>query len=269
MTIQQLLDSHENQEYLAKSLKSYCGQFSVMLDSVKNTTMLTKQPLFSWSVNGESIQTSCWLLEGILPNVALYGLYVEQAVAKANGDDFKTANKLFVQAEAVADTALEMAARWTWKIPAMNHEVVRTRWHLAQKYMAKTYQNLCFIGLGLQNDTNSKTMKTLSDRAFANASKAYANWPQELSQKHIQIADGLRHLFNSNVQWDKGAYGVSIHTLQSYFTEMPTTFDLLNKEFEKIPFLLQERITTNNGAYFDPVQPCTLKLTTEQIINSV
>ena len=255
---------------LIKSLETYCAQYLKILQAVTNTTTLLKQPLFSWSIDGENIQTSCWLFEGIIPHIALYNLYVKQATEKANADDFKSANKLFQKAETKCIQSLNLAARWKWKIPSMNHKIVMGRWHIAQKYMTQTYQHLCYIGVALENDSNSKTLLTLSERAFKSASKAYVNWKENDSEHLIKIADGLRHLFNSHVNWENNNYGASIYTLQTYFSEpMPNTFKRLNEEFEKIPFLLQERISTNDGAYFDPIKPHQNESTTEEIINRV
>lgn len=267
MTIQQLLDSHADEDFLVKSLESYCTQYLKTLQAIKNTTILQQQPVFSWSVDGENIQTPCWLFEGIVPHIALYNLYVNQAITKANSGDFKTANKIFKNAERKCEQSCELAAKWKWKVPSMNHSVVRERWHIAQKYTAQTYQHLCYIGVALENDSNSKTLLTFSERAFSTASKAYANWKENNSGQLIKIADGLRHLFDSHVKWEDGAYGSSIYILESYFSEpMPDTFKRLNEEFEKIPFLLQERLSTNNQAYFDTVKPHETQSTTEEII---
>jgi len=94
----------------------------------------------------------------------------------------------------------------------------------------------------------------LATRAMATAAKSFANWQTPEAVQQLQLADGLRHMFRSNVQWDEGKYGHSIHTLQTFCQFVPETFPLLQEEFEKVPFLLQERIATNNGAYFDPVE---------------
>ena len=254
MTVQQLLDQREDNTLLIKHLEPYCQNISALIQQIKPHTTLVQQPCFSWSIDHEKIQTACWLFEAIVPRVALAQIFVQNGYQEATKHEFKAANRLFKKAETLYIESQRCAEQWTWKMPNMSHKIVRADWHIAQQYITQNLQHLCFIGVGLQNASSSTVLKTLATRAMTAAAKSFANWQTPEAVQQLQLADGLRHMFRSNVQWDEGKYGHSIHTLQTFCQIVPETFPLLQEEFEKVPFLLQERITTNNGAYFDPVE---------------
>jgi len=254
MTVQQLLDQREDNALLIQHLEPYCRNVSTLIQQIKPHTTLVQQPCFYWSIDHEKIQTPCWLFEAIVPRVALAQIFVQNGYREAAKHEFKSANRIFKKAETLYIECRKLSEQWTWKMPKMSHKIVRAEWHYAQQYITQNLQHLCFIGVGLQNATSSVVMKTLASRAMGSAAKSFANWQTPEAVQQLQLADGLRHIFRSNVQWDEAKYGNSIHTLQTFCQFIPETFPLLQEEFEKVPFLLQERIATNNGAYFDTVE---------------
>ena len=265
MTVQQLLDQREDNALLIQHLEPYCRNVSTLIQQIKPHTTLVQQPCFSWSIDHEKIQTTCWLFEAIVPRVALAQIFVQNGYREAAKHEFKSANRIFKKAETLYIECRKLSEQWTWKMPKMSHKIVRAEWHYAQQYITQNLQHLCFIGVGLQNATSSVVMKTLASRAMGSAAKSFANWQTPEAVQQLQLADGLRHIFRSNVQWDEAKYGNSIHTLQTFCQFIPETFPLLQEEFEKVPFLLQERIATNNGAYFDPVEAAE-DITLEEIL---
>lgn len=266
MSVQQLLDQRDDNELLIKHLETYCDNIGSLISKITAGTRLERQPSFIWVIDNEQIQTPCWLFEAIVPRVVLAQLYILKGKEKANENEFKEANRIFKCAEKRFTESYEYAKRWKWKVPKMNHRIVRTKWHMSQIHYVKCLQHQTFIGCGLQKETGPKVMTTLASRALASATKSLIYWNTPESVEQLKISDGLRHIFKSNAQWNDGKYGHSIHTLQTWIRDVPETFPLLKEEFEKVPFLLQERITTNNGAYFDKIEAGP-DMTLEEIIN--
>jgi hypothetical protein len=170
---------------------------------------------------------------------------------------YKAANKYYKQAETLATETETLATRWKWKLPTMNHQVLSTKWHIAQKYYSECLQLLCTVSVGIQSETKDSAMYTLSQRILRAASLSFIHWKSDEAGSIITLADGLRYMYSANILWNREEYGQSIHRLQHWVCNrsIPTgNWEMLEKEFEKIPFLLQERIHTNNGAYFEPIR---------------
>ena len=254
MTVQQLLDQQEDNNLLIKHLETYCDNFTTLLSKITTETQMVQQPLFNWVIDSEQFQTPCWLIEAIMSRVVLARLYLRRGTKEAENHGFKAANKSFKLAEKRFAESHAYAKKWKWKMPRMNYKIMKSNWHLSQVYYAKCLQHLCFVGVGIQNSSGPAVMTTLSSRALGAAAQSLSYWDTPESTEQLKVADGLRHIFRSNVQWNNAKYGHSIHTLQTYIHSLPDTFPIFKEEFEKVPFLLQERIATNNGAYFDTIE---------------
>jgi hypothetical protein len=276
ISIQQFLDQKDSDstdndnEKLIKHLTQYTKDIKALIRKLPET-VLEKQPCFSWSVDHEELQTACWLFEAIMPTVVNFQLHVELGNLSVQEEQYKAANKHFKKAETLAKDAESLATSWKWKLPYMNHKIMEPSWHKAQQLRTETLQQLCTISVGIQNETNSKVMYTISQRALRAASLSYMQWKTKHAEELIKIADGLRYMYSSNILWNREEYGHSIYRLENWIlnrsieTGFWRIFDL---EFQKIPFLLQERHHTNNGAYFDAVKQGFTLPNIEEIIRT-
>jgi len=270
MSIQQLLDQKEDQPLLTQHLEQYCRNIYDTIDQMSGSTTLLQQPRFTWVIDHETCHSSCWIFEALVPSVALAQVYTQEGRNHLLLNQFKDANKSFKKAETVFSKTTILTKQWKWKLPHVNHKITREAWHLSQKHIMQSFQHLCLQCVGISKASNSNTMSTIATRALTSASLSWMHWKTHEAENVIKLADGLRYLYSSNILWDNSHYGASIFRLQNWLTniEIDTgSFQLLKEEFGKIPLLLQERINTNNGAYFDAVAAIDDLPSLEQVIN--
>lgn len=270
MTIQQLLDQKEDQPLLKQHLEQYCSHIYDTMGQISGSTVLLQQPRFTWVIDHEVIHSSCWIFEAMVPSVALAQVYTQEAQNHLLENQFKEANKSFKKAEKVFEKTLLLTKQWKWKLPHMNHKITRKTWHLSQKHLLQSFQHLCVQCVGISKSTNSTVMSTVATRALTSSSLSWMHWKTPEAERVIKLADGLRYLYSSNTLWDDAHYGASIFRLQNWLSDIEIdtgSFQLLKEEFEKIPLLLQERINTNNGAYFEAVEAIDELPSLEHLIN--
>jgi len=268
MAIQQLMDQQEDQPLLIQQLTNYCTVIQEVVQRISAKTILQQQPCFTWVIDHEKIVSPCWIFEAIVPCCVLGQLHIQSGHSFLADNNFKDANKAFKKAETVFMQSFLLAQRWKWKLPQMNHKIVRPAWHLSQKHTAESLQHLCCLCVGIDKASSDKTMFTVATRALTSATLSSLHWKTPEAINLLQIADSLRYLYSSNTLWSSGAYGAAIYRLQNRVPFIETgSFELLKKEFEKVPLLLQERIYTNNGAYFEAIEPPDELPTLEMIIH--
>ena len=275
ISIQQFLDQKDcdstdnDREKLINHLTKYTNDIKGLIEKLPGH-IIDKQPCFSWSVDHEELASACWIFEAIMPTVVNFQLHVELGNLSIQEEEFKAANKYFKKAAILAKESEALATSWKWKLPYMNHKIMGPNWHSGQALKAETLQQLCTIAVGINTETNDKAMYTLSQRALRSASLSYIQWKTKHADELIKIADGLRYMYSSNILWNREDYGQSIHRLEHWLVGQSIEtghWRILELEFQKIPFLLQERHHTNNGAYFEAVRPSTELPNIEDIIH--
>lgn len=262
ITIQQLLDQQNNEstdnddKKLIRHLTTYSDGIMSIIVKLPETT-IQRQPCFSWTVDQEKVQSACWILEAIMPRIVNFQLQLKLGHKHIQLQQYKVAHTFYKTATTYATETETLAHRWKWKLPTMNHHILTTKWHLAQKYYSECLQLLCTVGVGIQTETKDTVMYTLSQRILRAASLSFMHWKSNEAGSIITLADGLRYMYSANILWNREEYGSSIYRLENWVhnRSFPTgKWEILEKEFEKIPFLLQERIHTNNGAYFESIR---------------
>jgi len=267
MAVQQLLDSKDNNKTLMSRLEEYVLCFDTVRKSINPAKKLQQQPIFHWVVDNTPVQSSCWKFEAVVPRVVLSDLLQVEAQTHIENNQYVDASKCFQRAQKQHQDVLGILESWTWKMPSMNHRIVQKHWNVSMVHHLKSMQNLCMISVGLGKETPSKTLYTVAQRATASAAASVAFWPAKPST--LKLCESLQHLFSSHILWDRGEYGGSIERLQTRFAHdiIPTFgFARFDQEFEKVPFLLQEREQVNNGAYFDVVEQATPLPTPHELI---
>lgn len=277
ITIQQLIDqqdelsSTEDQKQLIRHLNNYSSSYKNMYKKLYNAT-LQKQPCFSWSVNGELIQTPCWLFEAIMPNIVNYELNNRIAFKHLEEQEYKEANKYMKQSEQICDELVKLTTQWKWKLPHMNHRIITNKFWSAQKHKSNAYQQLCTISVGIQQGSSDNILYHLSQRALRASAMSLVHWIQPETDDLLKISDALRYTYSSNILWKKEKYGQSIFRLEKWINnqKLPkTSFEIIKEEFDKIPFLLQERKHINDGAYFDTLEAATPLPGIKEIIHNL
>ena len=153
----------------------------------------------------------------------------------------------------------------------MNHKVLQADWNLSQKHLMECFQHFCCICVGINNSTTSKALSTVASRALKSAAYSWMHWKNSMADSCIKMADALNYLYSSDVLWNNGKYGNSIYILQHWLRPVYVetgSFHIIREEFQKIPMLLQERIHTNSGAYFDKICSPEAVPSIEDIIRS-
>ena len=258
MAVQQLLDSKDNNKTLMSRLEEYVRCFDAVRKSIDPAKKLQQQPRFHWVIDNTPVQSSCWKFEAIVPRIVLSDLLQAEAQTHIENNQYVDASKCFQRAQQQHRDVLEILESWSWKIPSMNHAIVQKHWNVSMVHHLKSMQHLCMISVGLDKEMPSKTLYTVAQRATASAVASVAFWPTKPST--LKLCESLQHLFSSHILWDREEYGGSIERLQTRFGHamIPTFgFTRFDQEFEKVPFLLQEREQVNNGAYFDLIEPAT------------
>ena len=276
ISIQQLLDQQsedspeEDKKQLIRHLNLYSKQIKNMIIKLKNTK-LTKQPHFSWSINNETIDTPCWLFEAIMPRVVNYNINVNIAQKKIKNEEFVEANQYLKDAQRCVNECIFLTQSWKWKMPHLTHKILSSQWHLAQKNKMETIIQLNMLSRAQQKENSDKTLYTLAQRALSHSAQSYMYWKDPHTEMLLKLSDAFRYMYSANILWNNAQYGSSIYRLQHWLKGQKIetgAFENFKREFEKIPFLLQERIHINNSAYFEPIEPAADLPDLESIIHT-
>lgn len=268
MMVQQLLDSKDNVETLQSRLKDYIRCFDDIVAKLDPTQKLQKQPNFRWVIDSKTIQSSCWKFEAILPRIVLSDILQKKARALIEKADFIPASKLFDDAIASHLQVVRLLNTWKWKLPTANHPILHKQWNVSMVHHLKSMKNLCMLCVGIEKEMNDTALYKVAQRATAAAAQSIAFWPNKPST--LKLCESMQHLFSSHILWNRSQYGASIERLQTWIghdTIDTFGFATLQNELDKIPFLVQERIQVNNGAYFDPIQPALPLPTPHELIH--
>lgn len=254
MAVQQLLDTRESPTNLEKRLKEYIVKTDTLIDHLakQGCQTLTEHPIFEWSVEDAIIRTPCWRIESILPRYTLATLAVDQAFDQIQEHNYKGARNKFLHAVSLHTECAQHIARWPWKLPSLNQDVLQNKWHLSQIELYTGMSTLCMLCAGIHNNTKSSALFTVAQRSLRNFSRSLATWPSKQGQKLMNIAEAMRYFSSADMMWSAGLYGQSIRRLERWKTDVEFgPFELLKDEWAKLPLLLKERHIANNGAYFE------------------
>lgn len=271
MAVQQLLDTQESKPNLERRLQDYIKKTDVLIDYLakKGTDTLIEHPTFEWSVNDSIIRSPCWRLESILPRYTLSVMSEKHAIECVKEHNYKEARKLFLTTIDLHTQCVQKLLLWKWKLPSLNHDVLQKKWHLSKIEIFTGMATLCMLSTGIQKHMKSSALFTVTQRALRNFSRSLATWPSKQSQDLMHITEAMRYYFSSDILWSAGHYGQSIHRLERWMSSVEFgPFELLRDEWTKVTLLLEERYTTNNGAYFDPLSAATPLCTPVELINS-
>ena len=257
MAVQQLLDTRESRPNLKKRLRDYILKTNTLLDYLAKVgnDSLVEHPIFEWSINEFIIRTPCWRVESILPRYTLASMYTEDAFELVKEHDYKAARKMFLSAITLHKECVRQLSLWKWKVPSLNHDVLQKKWHLSQIELHTGMTTLCMLCTGIQKQTTSSVLFTVAQRALRNFARSLATWSSKQGQDLMNIAEAMRYYFSSDMMWSSGLYGQSIRRLERWMTPVEFgPFEMIKDEWAKVPLLLEERNTTNNGAYFETVK---------------
>lgn len=259
MSLQQLLDSRTSDIQLQKRLKEYIPQIDNAYRFVasQSNTPLKTQPLFSWSIDHQVVQSSCWRIELILPRVALASVLCRQGIDALVAQKHVEAGSLFDQTGQLYEDTHAILSEWRWKVTSLNTPILQSDWHVGQRHHMLALKNMCMLSVGIDRASGAATCFTVAQRAVKHAAAAVAAWPHNDAQLTLPLAETMRYVYSSTLHWNAHQYGTSIHTLKHWVRpDMDTgPFSRLAEELETVPLLLQERQHTNDGAYFDKIEP--------------
>lgn len=272
MAVQQLLDTQESPTHLETQLQNYIVKMDSMLHhmSQHHTQPLIEQPLFEWSIGDTIIQTPCWRIETILPRFAL-GMVKDRAVHESiSSEQFKQARALCLSQEKLHIVCASKIAQWKWKLPHLNHDVLKVQWHVAKADIYRGMADLCMLSTGIQKNTASTALFTVAQRGLRHFARAVTSWPSDQAKDLMNVAESLRYYYSSDILWSKGSYGQSIDRLERWHHAKLEfgPFSVLKSELGKIPFLCRERRQTNDGAYFDTIKPATKLADVSELIHT-
>lgn len=272
MAVQQLLDTQESQSILEKRLKDYIEKSDAVIDHLAKTGagQLTEHPVFEWSVNDSILRSPCWRLETILPRYALSVMNENEAHRHVKEHNYKEARKMFLATIDMHKQCAENLALWKWKLPSLNQDVLQKKWHLAKIEMLTGMATLCMLSTGIQKQMKSTALFTVTQRALRNFTRSLATWPSKQAQDLMNVSEALRYYFSSDILWTSERYGESIHRLERWTQQRLEfgPFEILKDEWAKVQLLLEERHTTNNGAYFDPIKDAASLCSPVELINT-
>lgn len=258
ISIQQLLDSRESDTMLITQLVNYISDFDQTL------TMLIKQrhvpldsiPLFSWNVNGTQLNSSCWKTDAIMARLTLAELLLTTGTQEL--PNYKMAAATFAKSKLRHQEIIQQLDTWKWKHPENNQFFLQRDWHQASISHLECLRHLAMVSVGIDKNLPNTTLYTVAQRAVQAAAESISFWP-DVRDNLLPLCETLRYYYSANILWEQGEYGQSIHTMQHWLPTKPdaSIYDTVNTELEKIDFLLEERLRTNNGAYFDTVKEPT------------
>lgn len=258
MSLQQLLDSKTSEKQLQKRLREYISQMDNAFRFIasQSNVELRQQPAFRWTVDHQSVTTSCWRIEMILPRVALATtLHRDGLVAIAEQKHIEAGN-LFEQACQLYKQTSDIMQQWRWRIPSLNAPVFQKCWHDSEHHHMLAMKNMCMLSAAIERAAGPSTCFTVAQRAVKHCAIALSHWSGSQVFHTLPIAETMRYVYSSTILWNAQHYGASICTLTKWVNPAINTgpFTRIGEELETIPLLLRERQHTNDGAYFEKVE---------------
>ena len=271
LSIQQLLDTGELEgEDVCAQLEQYIAELDMAMQMLacERHVPLDSVPCFSWNVQQQEIVSPCWKVEAIVSRVSLADLYLKNGCAQL--PDYKKASTTFAKAIELHQQMLSHLNSWKWKMPTNNHFVFQKAWHRSMVSQLECLRHLSMVSVGLGKSLADKTLYTVAQRGVAAATASIAQWPNTAHQL-LPLCEYMRYYFSSNMLWENGQYGASLHRMEQWLKNKPepSLFENINNEIDKVDFLLEERQRTNNGAYFDPVEASTPLATPVELLEKV
>jgi hypothetical protein len=271
LSIQQLLDSGElEDDNLDVQLEQYIVDFdsATQLLARERHVPLDAVPCFSWNVQGHQIDSPCWKTEAILSRLTLAELYLTRG--RSQLPDYKKASSTFASAIQVHQQMMYQLDSWKWKMSDHNQFFFQKEWHRSRVSQLECLRHLAMVSVGLGKSLADKTLYTVAQRGVAAATASIAQWPNTAHQL-LPLCEYMRYYFSSNMLWENGQYGASLHRMEQWLKNKPepSLFENINNEIDKVDFLLEERQRTNNGAYFDPVEASTPLATPVELLEKV
>jgi hypothetical protein len=260
--IQQSLDSEEkNKELLIKQLEKYCNGIDRLFFELvrKHQLPLKSIPFFSWQIGSESICSSCWKVEQIVPKVLLAQLYLDSGHASL--PDYKSASTNFAKAMQTHAHIKEHLLNWKWRNSDLNYPIFQLDWHNSCIAHLQCLQHMAMLSVGIDQNLPSETLFKVAERAVKSSVLSIANWTSgDEPENTLPACQAMQMYYSSKLLWKDGKYGNSIYRLQELNSSkitglcVKTRFDAINTEIEKVGLLLSENTRINNGAYFDTVE---------------
>ena len=259
LSIQQLLDAGElEEEEVGTQLEQYIAELDIAMQFLarERHIPLDAVPCFSWSVQDQQFSSPCWKAEAILVRLTLADLY--RSRGRAQLPDYKKASITFAKAIHLHQQMIGQLDSWKWKTPDHQQFFFQKAWHRSTVSQLECLRHLAMVSVGLGKSVAEKTLYRVAQRGVAAATASIAQWPNTVHQL-LPLCEYMRYYFSSNMLWEGGQYGASLHRMEQWLRNKPepSLFENINNEIDKVDFLLEERQRTNNGAYFDPVEEST------------
>ncbi len=256
LSIQQLLDTGElEDDDVGTQLEQYIAELDIAMQFLAHErhVPLDAVPCFSWSVQDQQFSSPCWKAEAILVRLTLADLY--RSRGRAQLPDYKKASITFAKAIHLHQQMIGQLDSWKWKTPDHQQFFFQKAWHRSMVSQLECLRHLSMVSVGLGKSMADKTLYIVAQRGVAAATASIAQWPNT-EHNLLPLCEYMRYYFSSNVLWENGQYGASLHRMEQWLRNKPESslFENINDEIDKVEFLLEERQRTNNGAYFDPVE---------------
>ena len=254
LTLQQMLDSGDNKDHLVRRTEEYLEKIQQALTHVANLGQepLIKQPIFQWHVNQTIVSSPCWRFETIMPNVLLAHLHKENALGYMKSGLYKDAHSEWTSAKKHYTQCKEQLKLWTWKLPELNYSILQKEWHISHEHLCDGFLHLATLSVGIEKETSSKVLYTVSQRAVRSFAASIKNWSN--IDVPLHLAEVMRYYYSADMLWDAELYGASIYRLKTWVHQQPIDSSIvptLEKVLEQVPDLIQERVHMNEGAFFD------------------
>jgi hypothetical protein len=295
MSIQQLLDSGEDNDMLKNQLEIYVKDFDKVLQLIvlERHQPLENHPNFSWSIGSEHVSSPCWKFEAVLARLALANIYIEEGShilenmikgdeeKKISGDEekdnteesYKSSSRLYMKAIELHQQIINHLENWKWKLPEMNQYFFQQQWNQATISHLQTLRHLNMISVGIDKNLSSKSLEKLAQRSVQSAAMTIVHWP-DAWPNILPLCEYMRYYFSANSLWSQEKYGASIQRMKMWLVNNKPEvshyrFKSIEEEMEKVDFLFKERERINNGAYFDVIEEDSNLKTTVHLIQNM
>ena len=259
MSLQQMLDDPpEDASQITRTCQEYSQAMDSMIEYVRKNrhAKLLTQPIFHWYVHGQSIQSTCWLLDSVMTKHVIATAFENEAMETLK-EDVKAASKLFGKSAEMRQCAIDVLSMWTWCSPS--HELLHKKWHQARREFCLLNHQLATLDVGISKCISPTVLFTVSQRAIRHAMQSLDAWPTDESLAALHVAESMRYLYSSNILWTEEKYGHSIYRMQRWLGHKLNgePYTHIQQQLESVPFLLDERLRDNQTVYFHKVVAST------------
>ena len=230
-----------------KKMVQYNKELSLLITKLEQGIVENTEysPLFSWNIDNEKVESTCWFHDVIVTNVLLK--------PKVQGN-LKEMYKLLGQCcEQHKKCYSVLTNKWVCKKPMFKW--FQSSWHKSKYMYYKSLMELCKFGTAIEKK-DAKLMFLVAQQMEQYGIQSAQDWYDEDHIDLMNQATWCKVCSYALMLWKNEKYGQALFMMNQWLHQKPYTTNQfkLNSWFQTLQTTCTEWQLENNTIYYDPLE---------------